>query len=164
MLRSDERGIKMNVVPASEIDIDELCDMWKELQDYHKGMNLYTPESEEWRTYKKKEIQLLLQSENSKIFLVKGSNEILGYVRGVVQNVSPVFKVGKIGRIEEMFVKKEFRRQGIGNLLIHSIKQWFKEKMVERIDIQVGNENISGKLFWENEEFKTNSIKMTYNL
>ena len=65
------------------------------------------------------------------------------------------------GWIEDCFVLKEVRRQGIGSALVRAALSWFKENHVRRIELGIWMANGHGQAFWERQGFLPVRIKMS---
>jgi ribosomal protein S18 acetylase RimI-like enzyme len=154
----------MKIYKAEKKDIIYLCDIWMELQDYHRNLAEFTQENENWRQLKEKELLIVIESSNTQIFVAKDSNNIIGYIRGSFQDVSPVFRDSRLGKIDELFVKGAYRRQDAGKMLVEYMKLWLKGKKASDIALHVSIDNEEGKRFWESMGFKTTSTRMTIRM
>lgn len=58
------------------------------------------------------------------------------------------YKPISIGYIDELYVKKEYRRKGISKKAMRLIIRKLKEKDVLRVDLDVMKQNVVAKKFW----------------
>ena len=154
----------IKIYKAEKRDIIYLCDIWMELQDYHRNLAEFTQENENWRPLKEKELLVVLESSKTQIFVARDSNNIIGYIRGSIQDVSPVFKDSRLGKIDELFVKEAYRQQDAGKMLVEYMKLWLKAKNASDIALHVSMDNEEGRQFWGKMGFKTTSTRMTMRI
>lgn len=150
----------MTIHKAEKKDIIDLCDMWFELQNHHRNLAAYMEETKDWRSDKEKELLLVLESNNSQIFIARDFNGAVGYIRGCVKEMSPVFINPKVGSIDELFVREGVRGTGVGRKLVDHLKLWLISKGAAEIAIHVSCDNQQAKDFWNRMGFETTSLRM----
>lgn len=154
----------IDVEQAGINDIEELCDMWFELQTYHRGKAAYMKERREWRDNKDRELGLVVQSNNTIIYIAGIDGKAAGYVRGCVRDMSPVYENPRIGNLEELYIREGYRRVGVGRRLVESIKEWFKSRGTSRIVINVSHDNPEARRFWTQMGFDVQAIRMNMDI
>jgi GNAT superfamily N-acetyltransferase len=87
------------------------------------------------------DLKKLIESENVLFLVAEVNNEIVGCCFGEIRKNDDIFTTKFYGYIGLMFVKKENRREGIGNLIINSLLEWFKQKKIYDIRLKVYAEN-----------------------
>jgi len=81
-------------------------------------------------------------SEMGHIILVAYSNEVpIGYIIGTTQQKPQA-------RLRQLFIKKEFRGQGIADDLFKRLMQWFKSKDRDLIYVSTMYQNKEAKAFY----------------
>ena len=151
----------MNIYKAQKKDVIDLCDMWFELQNHHRNLAVYAREIDDWRVKKEKELLLVLESNNNQIFIARESYTAIGYIRGCVKEMSPIYEKPRVALIEEVFVKEEYRKMKFGKSLVEHIKLWFRSKDVGEVSIHVSFDNFNAINFWGKAGFSTTSLRMT---
>ena len=86
--------------------------------------------------------------------IVIDSGKILGYALAQVSYHPPVLKNTKFCLLTDIVVIDEFRGQGIGKQLFEEVKNWSKEKGVNRIELKVAPGNKLGYTFYSRLGFK----------
>ncbi|MDR0271700.1 MAG: GNAT family N-acetyltransferase [Clostridiales bacterium] len=95
-----------------------------------------------------------LQKAESKIFIAKKENEVIGFISGTVINCFlPVSKVGKIGYIEAAYVIESFRGKGIMSKLENILIEYFKSGGLEFVELNVLSGNLNAKKFWSKSNY-----------
>jgi len=158
----------MEIRKAKIQDMKKLIELWEGYESYHLGLTkekymqkfLQTnknaiPEMEKY--FKKK-----ISSEDSDILVAEDSGEIVGFIMLSVYESSPIAEVKKYGHIGYFFVNQNMRGKGIGKEIYKKSMDWFKEKEVKRISLEVNFLNkktieLYRKLGFK--EFEINMIK-----
>ncbi len=66
--------------------------------------------------------------------------------------------------IDNLIIKKEFRRIGLGKLLVAQALEWAKANSISNIELSVWEFNESAIHFYEELGFKTMTRRMTFKL
>lgn len=105
----------------------------------------------------------LLNKDDAIIFLGIYNGKIVGYVaayKNAPKNSKECFVT-----IMNIFVKVEFRKMGIGNLLIKQVQEWAKEKFsISIIELDCYINNKSAMDFYSKLDFKPIRVKMRKEL
>lgn len=118
-------GIKLNfnISKAMLNEIPEINDMLTDLiQDERKNYDININEN-----YKVQEFYEKLIDNEDKIILVARDNDIiLGYVYGFIQDNENLFN-NKIAKLDALFVKEQYRGNGIARSLMKEFINWAKK-------------------------------------
>lgn len=76
-----------------------------------------------------------IESQDGRVLIAEEEKKIAGYSLGYIKEEIPIFKMKRYGYISDLFVKKEFRGQGISAKLVDAMVRWFKDKGVEYASI-----------------------------
>jgi len=105
-----------------------------------------------------------LKGNDAFLFVAESGNEALGYIFGWVERRSKNYwKTSKYGYICDLFVKKGCRRKGIGRALLEKAEEWFREKGISKIFLEVYFNN-PAKEFYRKFGYYPLDIKMEKNL
>ena len=86
----------------------------------------------------------------------------IGFISCHVQEL--LHHVGKVAEIQELFVKPNYRNQGIGSLLINHIESLLKEMGCVSFEVTAQNKRIRTHEFYKKENFNASHIKFTKTL
>ncbi|MAG20316.1 hypothetical protein CL618_02685 [archaeon] len=64
--------------------------------------------------------------KNNKIFVVVENDEIVGFISGRIL-LQKGKKVGKYGKLDDLYVIKKFRKKGYATKLVKNLLKWFKK-------------------------------------
>ncbi len=96
----------------------------------------------------------MFQSKESKVFVGISDGKVVGYMIAKIDFFPPIYVMEKYGDIYDLMVEPSFRRRGIGSGLLKQAIEWFKSQKIERIEISVHPDNISGYSFWKKKGFQ----------
>lgn len=125
--------------------LDEITENIRE----HKNWNNYKVYSE---TLQQKEIFKKILKSDSKLFIAKINNAIVGLIN--MQVILNLRHGWKRAHIEEFVIKKEFRRKGIGSKLLKETIKYCKKENIKVIKLMCGNQLDEAQKFYEKNGFE----------
>ncbi|NLJ88906.1 MAG: GNAT family N-acetyltransferase [Epulopiscium sp.] len=154
----------INIRKAKIEDIDNLIILWIKLMEYHKEKKIYFLLSADWKEQKRNELEWIVKSDLTVVYIVEEGNKLIGYIRGTIHKLPLLYDIKYEGSIEEIFILPEYRRKGYATKLFQSLVKDFNKRELEYININVDIENETGEKFWDALGFNTISLKKRYNL
>ena len=103
-----------------------------------------------------------LQEENFFIGVALKSNEIVGYITAEISVGPPVLANRTKGSIENLFVKSDVRRQGIGSRLYILALEWMKKQSITKVHLSVASRNQPAIIFWKRQGY--NEIMIQFEI
>jgi ribosomal protein S18 acetylase RimI-like enzyme len=106
----------------------------------------------------------LLSDEEAALFIAEKEDEITGFILALSQDTPPipVFIPTRFVMITDIAVKEEFRRKGIGRLLINETHKWAKDKAAASVELNVFAFNQEAIDFYEDIGYEIISLRMRY--
>ena len=95
-----------------------------------------------------------LQNPNSQYIVAKSNTEIIGFA-GIWKAVDDI-------HITDIVVKKSFRRQNIGSILLKQLISLSKKQNVTSITLEVNSTNLPAQKLYENFGFKRVGLRKKY--
>ena len=83
------------------------------------------------------------------IFLASMDGKNIGFAHGGLRLMSDFYGSHKVGYISHIFVNEVARKKGVGVDLVRKLEQWFAEKGVHSVELEVLIRNKAGMAFWE---------------
>ncbi len=155
-------GIKLNFTISKAMldEISEINNMLTDLiQDERKNYDSNINEN-----YKVEEFYEKSIDDNNKIILVaRENNIILGYIYGFIQDNGNLYN-NKIAQLDALFVKEQYRGNGIAISLMKEFINWAEEKGVAYIELSVCKNNTNAISLYENEGFCIDKILLRKKL
>lgn len=99
-----------------------------------------------------------IRGENAVVFVAEIEGKIIGYSLGWVSQ--PWSYKAKRGYICDCFVKKSYRRRGIGKALIKAMLEWFRSKGVECVEADVYSNNVPSLMLFKTLGFEEISKRL----
>ena len=146
--------MNFNISKAMLNEISEINSMLTDLiQDERKNYDSNINEN-----YKVQEFyEKLIDNENKIIFVARDNDIILGYVYGFIQDNGNLFN-NKMAKLDALFVKEQYRGNGIARSLIREFINWAREKEVAYVELTVCKDNTNAIDLYQNEGFSINKI------
>ena len=131
----------MNIIYI-ELDnsqIDLIKQLWEELRDHHREVSPYFPERYVKLTFQERKEDLLKKSESGILRIDAAydetSEQFIGYCISSISDEA-------VGEVDSIYLDKEYRSSGIGDVLMKRSLNWMDQNSVEtkRIMVAAGNE------------------------
>lgn len=91
--------------------------------------------------------------------IAESENEGLGFISFHTQNL--LHHGGRVGEIQEFFIDKNYRGQGIGRQLIEKIMQFSEANNLKSIEVTTNRRRVENVLIYENLGFILSHNKFT---
>lgn len=85
-------------------------------------------------------------------FVIESGSDALGYLVGSIMNDST--RNGLVASLDNMFVQKESRRQGLGASLFAEFRAWAQAKNADRISVSAYSDNKRALGFYKSNGFR----------
>jgi len=95
----------------------------------------------------------LIDEDDSCVFLASDGDNVVGYLVGLIEDAGSHRTVGKMGELEHMYIKEDYRRKGVGSKLCESFFDWCKSKDVNRATVISSSENFRALAFYRKQGF-----------
>ena len=146
--------LNFNISKVMLYEISEINNMLTDLiQDERKNYDSNINEN-----YKVEEFYEKLINNNDKtIFVARDNDIVLGYVYGFIQENGSLYN-NKVAQLDALFVKEQYRGNGIARSLTKEFINWAEEKGVAYIELSVCKDNTNAISLYEEEGFSINKI------
>jgi PhnO protein len=91
--------------------------------------------------------------------IAENGNEGLGFVSFHTQNL--LHHCGLVGEIQEFFIHKKYRGQGVGRLLINEILDFAQKNNLKSIEVTTNKKRVENVAIYENLGFSLSHNKFT---
>lgn len=144
----------MKIIEYEDKYIEDVKDLLVELEEYiisidQDNLDQIHPEYRD----KKAIIDLEeVKNNNGKCFLAIDNNSVIGLIMGIIREYSEFdyldYKCPKEGEITELIVSKNIRSNGVGQLLIDKLEEYFKSVNCEYVLVDVFGYNDNAMKFY----------------
>ena len=144
-------------------DLPEIIVMAKEMADYHRSLDKYYKPAESYKNLEQ-DFEKELSDKNILFLAAAKNGNIAGYFRGAIEPSPMYVTPKKIGVIYDIYVKGNHRKQGVGELLMKEVLDWFESKNIKNIELSVDARNTSAINFWKKFGFFEYKLRMRIDL
>jgi ribosomal protein S18 acetylase RimI-like enzyme len=135
-------------------DIPRIIELWKEFIDFHKDRDPFFSRSKEGPANFGKFIAENMSKDTAMVYVSEAQGEVVGYILATIQSYPPAFEIKRYGFVNDLAIASGYRRKGIGEHLFGMAKNWFIEKGMKRLEIDVAVSNDVSTSFWQKMSFK----------
>ncbi|MCX6816185.1 MAG: GNAT family N-acetyltransferase [Candidatus Aenigmarchaeota archaeon] len=147
----------LTIRKAKLSDLKTVVELFEEfMEDEHRNAVRQNPKARPYLIRKKNSTDIFrkwaiknIKSKNNAILLPEVNGKAAGYILIFIKKDVPIYTVGRIGYISDLFVKKEFRRMKIGSRLMNESIKWFKKRGLKHISLNVYDGNKNARAFYE---------------
>ena len=146
---------------ADKRDISQIIENWKQLMSLHTDLwaKFYRMKADAEKIYLKF-LKKQMKSRKAAVFVAGSHGCVIAHIMAEITRVPPIFKIDKQCYIYEIFVKKEFRKRGIGAALIKTVEEWAKRRKIKQTALNVDVKNRNARELYENLGYEAYQLKM----
>lgn len=100
-----------------------------------------------------------ISNANNLYLITENESEGVGFISFHTQNL--LHHCGRVGEIQEFFIHKNYRGQGIGRKLINEIMQYSDQNNLKSIEVTTNKRRVENVLIYENLGFTLSHNKFT---
>jgi ribosomal protein S18 acetylase RimI-like enzyme len=100
-----------------------------------------------------KEVTKDINKKNNIVYVAEDNKKIIGFTHGIIKKTK-FSKLKKVGICSVCYIKKSFRRKGIGRKLTNILLKRFKSKRIKHVYLTVTSKNKIAVKCWRSLGFK----------
>lgn len=152
----------MNTIlrPAKISDISQLKNFQEQLVIYERPFDAGIPKKGKVEYY---DLKNLIKNKKVNFLVAEADNKIVGCGFGEIRKNVKWALNKEYGYIGLMYVERNFRGRGIGNLIVKNLIKWLKKKKIKDIRLQVYAKNKKALHTYQKYGFKDFVIEMKYS-
>lgn len=144
----------MEIVTAKEHHISEIGRLWLEFMRFSQDTDpIFTPQDGTIPIFIDEYLRPAMEAENSLVLVALDEGKVVGYSYSLINKPSNLEKREKYGCVHDVFITREYRRKGIGEMMFNEIMNWFQSNDVHRVELDVIAQNQVASSFWEKHGF-----------
>lgn len=146
---------------ASSKDAPKIKELYLQLMLRFEKMEpyFYAQDRNYWKTKANSRIREFMRKKDVLFLALEENKEMIGFTHLVIEKREQIFKLKKMGYIDAVYVKPEFRKKGYGKLLLQEAVKWFKKKGMNSYMIITSAKDKSANNYWKKRGFKEWEIK-----
>ena len=156
--------MNINIRDAIEQDYEPLIDLFDLVDTLHRD-NLPTIFQKPSGPARDQDFfQSLLIDQETALFIAEIENEITGFILAISRETPPipVFIPARLVLVTDIAVKKEFRRRGIGRLLVNKVHKWAETRGASAVELTVYAFNQTALDFYKTIGYETINLRMRF--
>ncbi len=156
--------MNINIRDAIEQDYEPLIDLFDLVDTLHRD-NLPTIFQKPSGPARDQDFfQSLLIDQETALFIAEIENEITGFILAISRETPPipVFIPARLVLVTDIAVKKEFRRRGIGRLLVNKVHKWAETRGASAVELTVYTFNQTALDFYKTIGYETINLRMRF--
>ncbi len=106
----------------------------------------------------------LIESLSAEVVVAELDGELIGSGYALIKEAKPYLKHTHYAYLGFMYVKPEYRGQGVNKAILQTLQQWAINQNIREIRLEVYEENIVAKKAYEKAGFKGNLLEMRLEL
>lgn len=110
------------------------------------------------------DLKALILSPEAEVIVAEAGTEIVGSGYAQIREAKDYLKHERFAYLGFMYVKPEFRGQGVNKMVLDALVAWSKSQGIAEIRLEVYAENVSAKRAYEKAGFTPNLLEMRINL
>jgi len=158
--------MQIAIRPATAHDIDELYEVIEEVDALHREQLPHILQKPHGPPRDREYMLELLADESCGLFVAVAEGEILGFVQVAIRDTPsiPILVPRRFAAVENIAVRRKFRKAGIGRALMHRVERWADEMGATEIELNVYEFNQSAFSFYRSLGYVAVSRKMEKRL
>ncbi|MDD4662070.1 MAG: GNAT family N-acetyltransferase [Candidatus Pacebacteria bacterium] len=148
-----------NIRKARIKDLEKIVALSYKSAILHQKLTPYYKVSKDLKEVLFRSLKKNIHSSNSCILLAEEDGKMIGYLLAFKIDRLEMFEVKEVGFIADIFIEEGKRRMGVGEKLLKKCYNWFKEKNINFVEINVQILNKEAISFWNKKGFKDFSIQ-----
>lgn len=130
-------------------DLAQASELWRQLVQYNVARDERLPDVAEGGAHKwRQRTENLLKDRAFRLYVAETSGRLVGFVTGFLHYAPDGFERQKVGRVADIFVARDWRRQGVANQLLSALTDWFRREKVSHMELAVIAANLTAVSFW----------------
>ena len=147
-------------------DYEELCKVFEAVDVLHREALPHVFREADGPARTKGYISDIITAKNAVLLIAEHDGQIIGLVHTSVRKSPDVSVIvpRRYAVMENLVVKEEFRRSGVGRALVEMAHQWALDKGITQVELNVWEFNKGAVAFYEKFGYTTASRKMWKSL
>jgi GNAT superfamily N-acetyltransferase len=138
----------MQIRQATHEDLPALMELWKEFMDHHRAQDPHYTRAPEGHLRWSEWLGKNLDNPDWRLLVAEEGARAVGYCLAFLNTCPPVITSTRYGLVQDMAVTRDRRGRGVGRRLYEAAEAWFRERGVDRVELDVAVSNPEAGAFW----------------
>ena len=145
---------RVRIREANESDVAGMIELWAEMMDFHRRLDSIFTVREGGEERFAEFVRGNIASDDACVLVAEQDGSVAGYCQVKILEYPPFLEVERYGHIQNLVVRQEGRRQGIGAGLAEAVCEWLSKKGIGRVELRHSTKNAQTKAFWKKIGFQ----------
>ena len=138
-------------------DYEELCEVMAQADALHREAVPRVFRAPKGPARSKEYIRSIITDENAALLVAQGEEHIVGLVKVSVRQAPdvPIMVARRYATIDTLVVRREYRRLGVGRVLMQSAERWAQERGASQLELTVWEFNAAAIAFYQELGYDT---------
>ncbi|MFH1420375.1 MAG: GNAT family N-acetyltransferase [Candidatus Aenigmatarchaeota archaeon] len=149
-------------------DLDELMRLAEDFEKEHfiistrenAKMKILMKRKKNWPEIMKKYFKKCVKSRNSRVYIAKDGNVIVGYTLLNIKKNMPLSAEKSFGYFDDLFVRKNYRGLGVSTNFKNFGLKWFRQHGIKEVHIGAHWGNARARRIYEGWGFMNRDVSM----
>ncbi len=143
----------VRILEAREEHVPQIVEVWKGFVDLHAERDPVFTRCREGHLNFASWVRELIASPDAQVLVALEDGDIVGYALTMEKVYPPVYERTTYGEVTDMAVMEGHRRHGIGTALLERVREWCRERGLDRIELRMMPTNPMAAAFWRKHGF-----------
>jgi GNAT superfamily N-acetyltransferase len=152
-MNTDQANNEISLLTGGHELVDRIEPLWWQLRQHHADLQTI------WRatildsSFDARKTRLLAKATQGMFVVIasSGDNDV-GYCVSSINN--------EVGEVESIFVADAYRRHGVGHVMMARTMDWFNEKTVKTIVVDILDGNEAAQAFYAPYGFRPRAVRL----
>jgi ribosomal protein S18 acetylase RimI-like enzyme len=156
----------LTIRPATAQDYDDLCEIIAEVDEMHRQRCPHIFQKPPGPARERDYILGLLADEDHGLFVAEIAGQLAGFLHVLAHDTPPIpiLVPRRLAVVDNLVVRRDLRRAGIGRALMERAEQWAREQGATEIDLHVFEFNAGAIAFYRRLGYETRTRRMSKGL
>jgi GNAT superfamily N-acetyltransferase len=118
--------VSVIVRTAGRRDLDAIHALWRELREEQAKADPRLALARESDVQAREHREVILADPRTRLLVAEEGGDVLGYLHAQVDQLDPVYARARVGRLVDVVVRPDHRRQGVGTRLLEGGRDWLR--------------------------------------
>jgi ribosomal protein S18 acetylase RimI-like enzyme len=156
----------LTIRPATAQDYDDLCEITAEVDALHREQCPHIFQKPPGPVRERAYILDLLADEDHGLFVAETGGRVAGFLHVIAHDTPPIpiLAPRRLAMVDNLAVRRDLRRTGIGRALMDRAQQWAREQGATELELNVFEFNAGAIAFYRSLGYETRTRRMSKGL
>ncbi|MCS3698156.1 GNAT family N-acetyltransferase [Salinibacter ruber] len=135
-------------------------DLWAQLLEEQEAMEERFGVAEDARDRWENDFPQWLDDETYRVYVAEVDGEVVGFATAHRWGPPPIYAESSEVFIDELYVRPDDRRQGLGSQLVQAVRDWTGRIGAQRLRLNVLAANEEARAFWAAQEARPLTVTL----